>query len=593
MKNSLRYSKLWQKKRGELKIDTDAGSDWQQMQGLLDQHLPQAPGSGSSSPGSTSGASGFLGTGSIAGLVIVAAAIVYLVAHFAGSKMDKQHRDSSNVKQDSPAITQKQVQVIADDSLRDGNAVATNKDSMALIKQQEELAKTGSTIVAADKNNSTSANGNRTVNAAIGAVDNKMDKDSDINGAKSKASKNNGSPGSSALTKANATLVDKHGRPMVNPNHFDAKGRAINPNGVDNNNAGKGGAGVGKGNKPVNHTSQNPGDKAGNSSPGLGSVRPSNGRGLAPNSGGSSGRSGSTNPHSLADGGAATNSDDHILNNLVAGYQQFDTSVWQQRSFEPVADPFYRIKRNAPRWLVTNSGSSKIDASGKPPKIKKEKKPKNPNDSSATNLDWGLLTGVSTSGSFTDKSQNKNFYGSLPVDLYLGLFGTYHVSDKLAVNLQVRGLTPQTISGGYSHANGSKVDSGKILQVTDSRKAWFVTMPVHLVYKFGDNFSIKAGPVINIPVRQISGSYTLSPTTLKKDTVYYTKTIKQLDAAKYDQKINLGLSGGIGLQYQRFNIEATYFKSFNGYKVISDFGNYTSNSGSVQITVGFKLNRMR
>jgi hypothetical protein len=91
----------------------------------------------------------------------------------------------------------------------------------------------------------------------------------------------------------------------------------------------------------------------------------------------------------------------------------------------------------------------------------------------------------------------------------------------------------------------------------------------------------------------MSGTTTLTPETIKRDTAYYTTTTTQLNATRYNQQINFGVSGGVSLQFNRFNVDATYQKSLSGYNVTSGFGNYKSHNGSLQFTVGFKLNKPR
>jgi hypothetical protein len=209
--------------------------------------------------------------------------------------------------------------------------------------------------------------------------------------------------------------------------------------------------------------------------------------------------------------------------------------------------------------------------------------------SAFANTDWGILLGVNSSGSFTPGAQNSNFYGSFPVDIYAGLFATYHLNSKWAINAQVRLLTPLNLSGSYTNEN-TRVDSAKLVKVTDSRKAYFVSILVHAVYKITNNISVKGGPVINIPVKQINGITNVRRLTDNIDTIFLANTVNQLKTTRYDQKINLGLSGGISFQFSRLSLEALYQKSLGGYNITSGFGNYKTSPGTVQISLGFKLN---
>jgi len=247
------------------------------------------------------------------------------------------------------------------------------------------------------------------------------------------------------------------------------------------------------------------------------------------------------------------------------------------------------VNANKDNRRANKSFTKPSKGSQKTPKVKAVTN----NNLPPSTIDWGILAGVNSSGSFTAKNHNNNIYGKLPVDLYFGLFATYHLNDKWAINSQVRVLNPQNINSSFTHmVNENKVDSGKVLTVTDARKAYFISVPIHLVYKINNNVSVKAGPVINIPVKQVSNNSTLQP-GIKLDSAYNVTVSNQLKAIKYDQKINLGISGGLSLQYKRLILEATYLKSFSGYNVISDFSNYKSNKGTVQITLGFQLNRIK
>jgi hypothetical protein len=219
-------------------------------------------------------------------------------------------------------------------------------------------------------------------------------------------------------------------------------------------------------------------------------------------------------------------------------------------------------------------------------------------DSKSTNsknpkLEWGILTGVNTNGSFTGKSQNANFYGRLPVDIFFGLFATYNFNDKWGVNLGIRGLKPQTVSGSYNHANESKIDTLQTLNISDSRKVYFVDVPLNLVFKPTPYLSLKAGPVFSLPVKQVNGNSTFQTGKLKKDSLYYVKVTQTINATNYTKSVNTGLSFGASLQTGRFVFDAAYIKGLSGLTVGSGLGSYTANSNEFLFTIGFKLNRLK
>jgi hypothetical protein len=223
----------------------------------------------------------------------------------------------------------------------------------------------------------------------------------------------------------------------------------------------------------------------------------------------------------------------------------------------------------------------------------KSAKSKTTNPGKPSTVDWGILIGVNSSGSFTSKSQNRNFYGGSPIDVYPGLFMSVKLSDSWAINPQVKFFSPETISATYTHANQSKVDSGQQLSITASRKIYSISVPLYAVYKTGNIFSIKAGPVINFPVKQINASSLLQPASIKNDTTYYAKTIATLGNTNYQQSINISVSGGVSAQFKRWIFEAGYLKSLSGYRVSSGMGSATSNNGTLQFSIGFQLDKVK
>ncbi len=118
-----------------------------------------------------------------------------------------------------------------------------------------------------------------------------------------------------------------------------------------------------------------------------------------------------------------------------------------------------------------------------------------------------------------------------------------------------------------------------------------MSIPLHVVYKANDIWSFKAGPVINIPVKQVAGSSVLQPAGIRADSTYFATATTALNATKYTPTLNLGLSGGVSIHYQRLIIEATYLKGLSGQKVSSGLGSYNGYYNSVQFTIGFQLNK--
>jgi hypothetical protein len=119
-----------------------------------------------------------------------------------------------------------------------------------------------------------------------------------------------------------------------------------------------------------------------------------------------------------------------------------------------------------------------------------------------------------------------------------------------------------------------------------------VDIPVFAGYNITRNLSIKAGPVINIPLKQVNGNSTFQTIKSGKDTsTYYSTVTSTINNTGFEKKISYGISGGIGLHVKRLLLDATYYHGMQTQKVSSVLGSYTSGINGVQLTVGFKLNK--
>ena len=543
---------LWQAKRSELKLTHDPQSGWMEMQSLLDQHMPVTHTGGTS--GGSMGASGFkLLSFLLVGLS--AAVLVYFLSHKAKINDNQAHRDSLSAISKTTLLADSLKSVAIPNSSANASATSQKKDSLDNrpgSKQGTITPNPGSIPAVVGKNGTSAAspnyntNGSSTAASAKSNLNAKGDKTrslADIDKTRNSRANSSGNnkPGLSANDKRRARLLNSSN--TVN-NRLSASPGTSSKGGTD---------GVfltGRGNTHPYHN--------GDSKNTTGSNQP--------------------NKYSNQENGTHT-----------SGYSQRPKAFIDVPTQKMVFD---FGKKYSPPFSAALGGSKITPAKAANPlknsKILKKTKNKNTKSSS---LDWGILTGINSSGSFTPKGQNVNFYGSSSVDAWFGLFASVKVQDKWSINIQLRALSPQTLSGSYTHANQSKVDSGQVLSITDSRKAYLVTLPVQLAYKINNNFRVKAGPVFGIPVKQLGGSSTLSPAGIKADSTYYRNAITELDKSKYEQKINLGLSGGVSYQYKRFIFGADYSKSLTGYTVSSGLGSYNSHAGSLQISIGVQLSK--
>ncbi|MDB5146033.1 MAG: hypothetical protein JWQ57_53 [Mucilaginibacter sp.] len=548
MKDLFKDPDLWRQKRGELPVDSEPQSGWLEMQSILDKHLPVLP--VTTAPHVSKLAKIIKAVKAmkatsilIASLTVatVAGTVIYLVKN-------EQHKNTSHHQ------PKKHSQVIGKDSL---NTTATPSDS--LINVNTGTDDSLQALNAGGKELVTSTNKTDSINSTA-----------------------NINPTGSSYIKTGASASKNN--QSVMKGQTGSGNNASNPILIHSNHSNSNYIIPGK------HHGGNQSAYVGNKTTQNSSVAGVNTMNGSPNS-------------NFTQNGNSTNNSPLILSANTTSIGQLsgtnNNTFMQPQIF--ANQPLSKFVIGNPYYNKPGTTAQSKNSNSKNKIIKKKSvaggKTKGAKGSSGrslstvfANVDWGVLLGANSSGSFTPSAQNSNIYGSLPVDVYPGIFGTYHLNNKWAINVQVRLLTPLNLSGLYDNKNFNNVDSAQFVKVTDSRKAYFVSVPVHLVYNINSNISIEGGPVINIPVKQINNNTNLQRLDINIDTIYFANTLNKIKTTRYDQKINLGLSGGVSIQFNRLIFEALYQKSLSGYQVKSDFGNYKSSPGSLQISVGFKLN---
>jgi hypothetical protein len=471
MKNSLKSLKLWQKKRNELQINDDPQQDWLQMQSLLDQHMPATNHSAVKKP------SGFKGLKLLSKLFIAfsAAAMVYTASYVF---FLKSHNHQIKHK------THKGTLISGDSIINDSSSIKKNsiayKDSLLLQKQtattqnniliKHDLDKATPKPLSSDsiKNNNAVSLANKS-NSSLLSTQNKISAQNKIKTAFINQSANRVSTGSLALNKIS------NGASSLQTNRSSLV--KIKPG--------------------TNHSHKSYDKSKTRTQKEI---------------------TGANEQSSI--GTAGGNKEDHSALEITRPLPDFDLFANSMQ---------YLTARSLNYKIVQKS----IAAQSTIVKNNKDKnaKAKNTNPSNSK-IDWGILMGVNSSGSFTPAKQNANFYGSAPVDAFFGLFASYKLNDKWAISSQIKLFSPQTITTTYSHANQSKVDSTQSLTITASRKQYAISVPIYLQYKATNSINLKAGPVINFPVKQINSNSTLQPTAIRSDSVYYPKITGILNATK-------------------------------------------------------------
>ncbi|MDB5156119.1 MAG: hypothetical protein JWR50_826 [Mucilaginibacter sp.] len=548
MSNQDQYLKLWQQKRGELQVSDDVQADWLGMQNVLDELLPV-----NNAPGGTNLSTKLTHFAKFKLLYVLAAllatgTLIYVVIHnrktVKNNKPDKieirKHSVSSN-RPDSIFNTDSSVN---SNKMQDSAAInATTKDSSALN-------------TAGGKNVGDNP-GSKAANTNAGSKENSV---------------------------TNKNTIKRLGNNIANANPRSTEHTANNKFAKSNR-------------ADINHSRVL--SEAGSLRNGTGTVNNASSHLLR--RGNPNNRvTGFNHPGSTHSGSLVRRNRYYSGTRNRSDIEKDNTGLIENRLHtdqvllsSPVPPSFNRDNNaliNKPSSAIANK---KLSKTRNTPINKNTKSAKNKTQTSPQ-LDWGILAGVNTQGSFTPKNQNKNFYGSLPVDVYGGLFATYNVNDKWAINLQTRLLTPHKVSGSYTHANESKIDSNQNLRITDSRKIYTADIPVNVAYKITENINLKAGVVFSLPIKQVNGASAFTTSGARKDsTSYYNNVTAAINSTNFEKKVHLSLSGGIGFNYKRLLFDANYAYGLQTQKISSSLGSYTSNTSGVQLTIGFKLSKSK
>jgi hypothetical protein len=571
MRNWNQYLKLWQQKRNELHISTDMQTDWSDMHQLLDKHMPDnTPSADSDNAGHGGGGSG-LGTGAkllnlgklkllyvVAGLVI-GGVVTYIAIN--QKTTDRHKKNKTEIRKDSLSSGN----ILKTDNLQRGNRV-DNNNAIDNLKNDQNNSST-------DANAGSSAD-NNIANENTPAGDSKVVNDhaKDIS-VRADAAK-------SAGEKSNGTSSGKTGHGNsgdLKNNHLLSSPSAIIKNGMVSGNGTRRRSGSYRaGRQSGPHYSSNQQN----------TFTSNNGR-----------QTNNHNNHNTIAGDgqyvngastikAATPASALTWDDVVANSNQ-NAVNFANAMVNSAMLTSGSINRNA--TLGENSSANKT--SGKTDKKAKDAKAsKIARNPTYKHLDWGLLAGTDGMGSLTPKSQNHNIYGSLPIDIYAGLFGTYNLNDRWALGLQSRFLVPHTVSGRYvySHAAKDTTQAAETIQISDSRKVYTVDVPIHLIYRIAPNINLKGGPILSIPVKTANGTY---PNAGNDSTGNANTVTKSLSATAPGRKILFGASAGIGFSYKSLWFDASYNYNPRPMEMKSDLGGYSSNTNSLQLTIGIKLNR--
>jgi hypothetical protein len=627
MKNSLKNLKLWQKKRNELSVNDDKQADWLGMNALLDQQMPVSPSTGKVSWLRSKK----LKTFALTFVSLSAAAMVYVVSGVYQSKDKKDnnaihhHNRFSHVLRDIASLKDSVTAVDSSFKRDSAELLATSNSSkidsikpnaanlphsqnsviaQPLNKKQGDSLTTENSSTKNTGSNATSKNSNNTTTNKRDATDGEGKK-----------------PGKSSLLAGNSKKINDD---KSNPDKT-ANSNKTSDKTVANRNLAYNGANANAGN--ANASKSNSGKARIHSSKLYSGVTVP----ISSSSGkiykgkhignralyGSASKTSKLKPADSADSDVPASADSqsipnrkkhHQTNKKIEGDDSNEdangndadqknatlTQATPKVDFEAVDAAIKDAKlplikmAGTKRQVHANTKGSKKTTD----KTQTEKTKTSSGSSIFSKMDWGVLLGVNSSGSFRPKSEDANFYGSAPVDFFVGLSATYNFNPKWALYSQVKVLTPQNISYNYPHVNDGLLDSAR-LQINSGRKIYSLEIPLLLSYRVNNYLSVRAGPMISIPIKQANVTNRILTPGSKQDSAYYVSLTDSLKGTQYLPKLNFGFSGGINFQYKRLSFGAMWNQSLSSYQINSDFGTYSTKPGTFQFNIGWQLDKVK
>ena len=204
-------------------------------------------------------------------------------------------------------------------------------------------------------------------------------------------------------------------------------------------------------------------------------------------------------------------------------------------------------------------------------KAKNNKGTKSQNESTAGHYSYGITGGLNVA-----KTQN----------FYVGIFGNYALKEKLVLGIGLNINTKRNISGEFTHPSYFRPDTP--FTISDTRKITVMDIPLTVGYRLSKLISVKAGPILSLSLKQSEAVTKLMPIADPRDTIYHSKEINAALAGTVMGKINFGFTGGINLQYKRFDINANY-QWLTPYRISNSLGSTKETYEFFRLGLGYRF----
>ncbi|MES2826669.1 MAG: hypothetical protein V4687_00875 [Bacteroidota bacterium] len=170
--------------------------------------------------------------------------------------------------------------------------------------------------------------------------------------------------------------------------------------------------------------------------------------------------------------------------------------------------------------------------------------------------------------------------------LYFGVFAEQKLSQKLSITAALQYHTPRTLSGSYSHPSYSRPDSLPSFQFTDSRKVSTIELPIKAAYKLTEKLRLSAGPVISFS--GTASSPQLGKIAKPSDTLRNgSKLLAELKNTTVS-KVNYGIRAGLSLQLKNIDLEVNY-QLLSPYQLKNNLGNNQVKYNAFQMGISYRF----
>ena len=540
MKDSAWYNKLWQSKMQELPLQGDGHDAWQKMQGLLDQHMPV---------NSTVIAPKAATTVWVKLMYLLAVIISAAILYYGATHILVYHHEKTNKP------TGKHAHIITDSAANKSGLTTTGTptDNAAYSKKNTAIGNINKNNGIQNLSNASLTTGKSPSanNTNIGAANN-------VNKADVKHTTSNTAISNTKSSGINNQIAGgNHTRRNSVINHL-AAGR--NSGALTTFRAGLYNPGL------LRETSQNhPASHFHSKTTNQDTTTSKNDQQLLADQ--NSIKTNDAVPSNTGNpvGGAGTNGTTQNVNSTSLSVKTDSHTVANNVTAKQIAD------------AEVKNQSNKSASKSKPSVSKK------PTDSKFT-IDVKL-------GANTNKGSNMN--------PFLGIMGNYRLHNKWGISIGANVLSTRIISGSYGKGNLNYITIGdsskKIthnsgqLTINGTRKIVYVDVPILITYKLSNKFTIKAGPVISIPIKTEPNKNTLGPLSSSADTTTLRTVTPNVNSTTINSKVNFSFSAGAQYTIKRFYFDATYLQGLSPYTIGSGLGSGKIYYHTIQIGIGYHL----